>query len=321
MILFLEICVEHRKTFHAKDGLFQYKLLALNSSVASLEKVLKFYLSKAEERAEQAWAATRDAATAVAKAATAATSDSTSAAAANAAAAAAGDAAANAAATSMRQAINTADGVVAMKTVDVEDLDEAETPETVMLAAVTDEGIQQRAERATLIPWITFLWEAYRTVLDMLRNNSKVEQLYHSTARQAFNFCLRFDRRREFHRLCDALKHHFEAMQLPSKYPNPVDLRQPETLRMHVETRFELVTTAGRLNLWQEAFKGMEAISQLVKVSGRDPPVRIKVQFFRKMAQIFWRSQDYVFHAVAWHKFFLLVLQEQRELKLKSDGG
>ena len=53
--------------------------------------------------------------------------------------------------------------------VGVHDLEEAETPESVLLASVSAEGNQDRADRVQLTPWLKYLWEAYRTVLDLLR--------------------------------------------------------------------------------------------------------------------------------------------------------
>lgn len=53
-----------------------------------------------------------------------------------------------------------------------------------LLSTVTDDSTQERTDRVTLLPWVKFLWEAYRTVLDMLRNNAKVETLYQETAQR-----------------------------------------------------------------------------------------------------------------------------------------
>lgn len=51
-----------------------------------------------------------------------------------------------------------------------------------MLSSVSSEDAQDRSDRVLLTPWVKFLWEAYRNVLELLRNNNRVERLYHETA-------------------------------------------------------------------------------------------------------------------------------------------
>ena len=59
-----------------------------------------------------------------------------------------------------------------------------------------------------MTPWFKFLWETYRSVMDILRNNSRLEALYAMTAAKAFQFCLTYKRTTEFRRLCDILRNH-----------------------------------------------------------------------------------------------------------------
>ena len=58
-----------------------------------------------------------------------------------------------------------------------------------LLSTVSVEDTQDRTDRVLLTPWVKFLWEAYRNVLDLLRNNNKVERLYQDTAQQGIVLC------------------------------------------------------------------------------------------------------------------------------------
>ncbi|XP_024164688.2 alpha-1,4 glucan phosphorylase L isozyme, chloroplastic/amyloplastic-like [Rosa chinensis] len=61
---------------------------------------------------------------------------------------------------------------------DVDDLEADKRPEDLMLSYVSGEKGKDRSDREVVTPWFKFLWETYRTVLEILRNNSKLEALY-----------------------------------------------------------------------------------------------------------------------------------------------
>ena len=147
-------------------------------------------------------------------------------------------------------------------TIDIEDLEAENTPENLMLKSVSAESDKDRSDRELVTPWFKFLWETYRTILEILRNNNKLEGLYAMTANRAFNFCVTYKRTTEFRRLCEILRNHLSNLQKYRDQRSP-DMTLAETQNYYLETRFEQLKSAAQLELWQEAFRTIEGHPRL----------------------------------------------------------
>ncbi|PHH80348.1 hypothetical protein CDD82_1820 [Ophiocordyceps australis] len=191
----------------------------------------------------------------------------------------------------------------------IDDLEASETPESILLATVSGEQSRDRTDRAIVTPWLKFLWEAYRTVLDILRNNARLEVLYQSTAMQAFDFCLKYTRKTEFRRLCELLRNHVQTAAKYSSQMHAINLNDPDTLQRHLETRFQQLNVAVELELWQEAFRSVEDIHTLLNLSKRPPKNIMMANYYEKLTRIFLVGENYLFHAAAWSRYYTLLRQ------------
>ena len=189
----------------------------------------------------------------------------------------------------------------------VEDLDAVETPETILLATVSGEQSKDRTERAVVTPWLKFLWETYRTVLEILKNNARLEIMYQSTALQAFQFCLKYQRKTEFRRLCELLRNHYMNAAKYSTQMHAINLQDPDTLQRHSDTRFQQLNVAVELELWQEAFRSVDDIHQLLSQSKRPAKNTMMSNYYEKLTKIFLVSDNFLFHAAAWNKYYTLL--------------
>lgn len=196
----------------------------------------------------------------------------------------------------------------------VDDLDATETPESLILSTVTGEDTQDRTDREVLTPWLKFLWESYRTVLEILRNNARLEHLYQEVAQSTFKFCLNYTRKTEFRRLCDLLRTHLANAQKYSNSANSVNLNNPETLQLQLEIRFAQLEAAAKLDLWQESFRTIEDIHGLMGLSKKPPKPQMMAIYFEQLSVIFWKSENYLFHAYACHKLFWLSKEQKKTL-------
>ncbi|KAI9849593.1 MAG: eukaryotic translation initiation factor 3 subunit A [Thelocarpon superellum] len=260
MILFVELCVDLRKGKSAKDGLYQYKNIAQNTNVGTIEMVLKKFIGLAEAKVTDAQAKA-----------------------------------------------DVVHSSLELATSNIEDLEATETPESILLSTVSGEQSRDRTDRAIVTPWLKFLWETYRTVLDILRNNARLEIMYQTTALQAFQFCLKYTRKTEFRRLCELLRNHVQNAAKYSSQMHAINLNEPDTLQRHLDTRFQQLNVAVELELWQEAFRSVEDIHTLLSLSKRPAKNIMMANYYEKLTRIFLVSENYLFHAAAWSRYYNLL--------------
>ncbi|KAJ7058572.1 translation initiation factor eIF3a [Mycena amicta] len=247
---FIELCVETRKGRTAKEGLMQYKNIAQNTSVQSIEAVITRFVKLADTKVKEA---------------------------------------------QEKAAVKVA--------VDVEDLEASETPESILLGAVSGDQSKDRTDRALVTPWLKFLWESYRTSLETLKNNARLEHIYQAIAQQAFQFCLKHQRKVEFRRLCETLRLHLSNVAKYSHQPHSINLSDPDTLQHHLDTRFAQLNTSVELELWQEAFRSVEDVHNLLTMAKKAPRPAMMANYYEKLTKIFLMSGNALYHAAAWGRY------------------
>ncbi|KAF7818517.1 Eukaryotic translation initiation factor 3 subunit A [Senna tora] len=201
---------------------------------------------------------------------------------------------------------------------DVDDLEADKRPEDLMLSYVSGEKGKDRSDRELVTPWFKFLWETYRTVLEILRNNSKLEALYAMAAHRAFQFCKQYKRTTEFRRLCEIIRNHLANLNKYRDQRDRPDLSAPESLQLYLDTRFEQLKIATELELWQEAFRSIEDIHGLMGMVKKTPKASLMVVYYAKLTEIFWISSSHLYHAYAWFKLFLLQKSFNKNLSQKD---
>jgi translation initiation factor 3 subunit A len=195
----------------------------------------------------------------------------------------------------------------------LEDLEsEEQSPETLLMGGVTSEGSRDRAEREILVPWVRHMWDTYRNVLETLRNNVVLENLYHIVAIRAMNFCKQYNRGAEFKKLCNTLRGHWTS-QKNNAETNDRPITH-ETVEKHMATRFVQLEHCAEMSLWSEGFRTINDIREMMEETNIVPKQQMMASYYEKLARIFWVSENYLFHAYSWHRFVALLLARNQSL-------
>ena len=145
--------------------------------------------------------------------------------------------------------------------------------------------------------------------MEILKNNARLEVMYQSTAMLAFTFCQQFARKTEFRRLCELLRNHVQNAAKYQSQMHAINLSDPDTLQRHLDTRFQQLNVAVELELWQEAFRSVEDIHTLLSLSKRPAKNVMMANYYEKLTRIFLVSENYLFHAAAWSRYYNLLRQ------------
>jgi translation initiation factor 3 subunit A len=105
------------------------------------------------------------------------------------------------------------------------------------------------------------------------------------------------------------LRTHLANIGKYSNQAQAVNLNLPESLQLHLDTRFAQYNAAAELELWQECFRSIEDIHGLLVMAVTkkpQPKIQMIATYYQKLAEIFFLSENYVYHAYAINKFFNL---------------
>lgn len=181
-------------------------------------------------------------------------------------------------------------------------------PDDLLLYANCD--LDEIETQDKIIPVVLFFTESCKIILDVLRQNSRMLEFYNMTAQKCFEFCVKYQCKREYRKVSETLHSHFNQILKQSKHPDPVQLakipfpvklEEEECHQKLLDLRYEQLKVALRMKEWSDAFRTSENIYQLINRQKHNASKMkaILYDFFFQLQTIFWQSEFYLFHAYA----------------------
>ncbi|MES1917234.1 MAG: hypothetical protein MHM6MM_008982, partial [Cercozoa sp. M6MM] len=206
---------------------------------------------------------------------------------------------------------------------------------TLKESGASDEQIEsERTQVQFGTQYLRYQWDAYRTLLDTIRNNGELTDVYHDVVGRSIKFCTTLKRTGEFRKLCYNLRQHLEFIQKKQGQPAQtmtiggrsvtlvgVDINKAEVLQPFLQGRFDVLEAATQLQMWQQAYYQIEEIHSLIDASDAELPQRFVSTYYRQLASVFSQSNRPSFHAYSLEACLSLAeqtLAEQASVKLEE---
>lgn len=170
------------------------------------------------------------------------------------------------------------------------------------------------------------LIDAFRTELELIYRNKKLEDVYCSFGKRAFAKCLKFRKCMEFKRLSDVVKSHQNhniktvEKQSISQVAFALDIKNVETNERLCEFRFSQLEYAKELRLWQDCYRIIEDINTLMK-SKKNVTVRTLIPYYDNLHQIFWHAKEYLYHAVSYQSYYTCLKVSGKDAETIRDAS
>jgi translation initiation factor 3 subunit A len=201
--------------------------------------------------------------------------------------------------------------------------DDENAAENIILTSVNSHGTS-RVDKELVVPWIKFLWEAYRSVLEVTKNNNRLIDVYQSTCLRAYKFCEKYERTLEFRKLNDMIKKHlqdsikyYDKDRESGKKQSLIELNA-EYFELHLDSRFIGLKAATDMKQWNQAYQIVEEIYGIMAKIDRPIQPQMMAAYYKSLSDMFLVSKSYLFHAYAWLKFYHLNEKNNQSLDSKE---
>ena len=138
-------------------------------------------------------------------------------------------------------------------------------------------------------------------LLNLLR--LKPFSVVQATAKMAFDFCRKYDRKIETRRLCELLRNHLSNLAKYASQAHAVNLANTDSLHAFLDIHFVQLNAVSELEQWQEAFRSLEDIHGLLTLNRKPVKPSWMINYYEKLTRLTEISGQWVFHAAAWNKY------------------
>jgi translation initiation factor 3 subunit A len=157
------------------------------------------------------------------------------------------------------------------------------------------------------VEYMRYGWEILKSMLDVLKNNNKFEDLFLTVAQAVFQFCIDFDRKAEFKRLGDFLRSSLNTMIKSSasvasgsnKSYFAINLVEIQSSTVQLEVRMLQLAASVQLKCWTEAYRILDDLQSLFNVAKKCLSAECLLRYFLHVSTLLSIAPDATYQLLA----------------------
>lgn len=193
----------------------------------------------------------------------------------------------------------------------LKDIEGEDDPQDLVLSTVSKE---KKFAEFSIKNALLLKWETLKCVIEIVRNNRKLENMFLNASQQIFDFAVKYKRKNELKRLGENFRQHLykikkniETYKDYTNQPNAIELDKGETNWKYFQIYLHQFQTTISLGLWQEAFKTAEDIRTILEIrKEKFTRMRQIAEFLEKLSIVFREAEYSLLHAYAYFSYFTL---------------
>ena len=198
---------------------------------------------------------------------------------------------------------------------------EVEDPSPERIVESLEPEVKQRRDQ--LRSKLRVVWEGYKSIVETVRVNQRLEDVYMSTLVKIFDFVERYNRVAEFKAFCRSLRSGLQnafTKRTEQQKAIYIDIEKADVNTRNIEIRLKQFEVTTKLGLWGEGFQVLEDINTLIRV--RKAPLKnsLKCQYFECLAATFRQNCLWHYHACALYNHYLAFITKPKLTAADKQG-
>eukprot|EP01022_Parablepharisma_sp_SALTPOND_P014255 TRINITY_DN1923_c0_g1_i2.p1 TRINITY_DN1923_c0_g1~~TRINITY_DN1923_c0_g1_i2.p1 ORF type:complete len:848 (-),score=195.93 TRINITY_DN1923_c0_g1_i2:8886-11429(-) len=192
---------------------------------------------------------------------------------------------------------------------------------------------ENKVKASAIVQSMKFVWQSYKIMIDLVKVNYKMLDVYKTLCEEAFDFMVKYVRTKEAKKVFDVMSGQIKSCQkmeaTPQEFeaiPNKIELARYEHVQKMLDLRYSIVDKALKAKFYAECYKAYDDVAYLMKRLEQDAkemrPMpntgKYEQKYYVYLSELVWVAGFPLHHAVALYREYNILDMKRRTLPVED---